>query len=253
MARSWRRVSSLASAALAVALMVGHSRAAAGADFVVRADSVPADTAMRASASDDAPAHAMPGWTAEAYLGGAANFRTTLRIEQPPYSDLRWDAEYDTRAFEMPLYYALRVARWKGDRAWGLDLVHHKLHLRNPPPEVQSFVVSHGYNLLTFGRARRWAGLVLWINAGAVIAHPENTVRGARLSESRGALGLGYYLAGATVGASVAKRFALGPRWLAALEAGFTGSSARVPVEGGHADVPNVALHVRAGLGWGRP
>ena len=224
--------------------MIGVACVAGGGTSVVRADSGDAEAA---------PANASVNWTIQAFLGGARNFATTLRIEQPPYSDLRWDAEYDTRAFEMPLYYALRVARWKGDRAWGLDLVHHKLHLRNPPPEVQSFAISHGYNLLTFGRARRWAGLVLWLNAGAVIAHPENTVRGAHLSESRGALGLGYYLAGATVGASVAKQFALGPRWLAALEAGLAGSTARVPVEGGHADVPNVALHIRAGLGRGRP
>ena len=99
---------------------------------------------MRASAHDDAPAGTTPGWTVDAYLGGASNFQTTLRIEQPPYSDLRWDAEYDTRAFEPPLYYALRVARWKGDRAWGLDLVHHKLHLRIPPRGLQSSGVSLG-------------------------------------------------------------------------------------------------------------
>lgn len=187
-------------------------------------------------------------WTAEAFLGGACNFRTTLRIEQGNHPATRWDASYRTRAFEPPLYYALRIARWTGDSAWGLELVHHKLYLEDRPPEVQDFAISHGYNLLAIGRARRWLGMILWAHAGAVIAHPENTVRGLRLSESRGALGTGYYLAGATVGASVAKRVALGERWFAAFEAGLAGCSARVPVEGGHADVPNAALHLWAGI-----
>lgn len=68
-------------------------------------------------------------------------------------------------------------------------------------------------------------------------------------SSRRGALGIGYHLAGATVGASVAKRVALGERWFAAFEAGLAGCSARVPVEGGHADVLNTALHLWAGIG----
>jgi len=192
---------------------------------------------------------AAPEWTAEAFLGGACNLRTTLRIEQSTYPTIRWDANYRTRASEPPLYYALRIARWTGDSAWGLDLVHHKLYLEDLPPEVQEFSVSHGYNLLTIGRARRWLGMILWAHAGAVIAHPENTVRGRRLPESRGALGSGYYLAGATAGASVAKRIPLGERWFVAFEARLAACSARVPVEGGHADVPNTALHLWAGIG----
>lgn len=198
-------------------------------------------------------ARAEPEWSIEARVGGAWNAPMPIVLRQQGQENLRIDPTWSSRSFEPPIYYGWRITRWGERSGWALDLAHHKLHLENPPPDVRHFAISHGYNLLTFGRARRWAGLVLWLNAGAVIAHPENTVRGAHLSESRGALGLGYYLAGATVGASVAKQFALGPRWLAALEAGLAGSTARVPVEGGHADVPNVALHLRAGLGRGRP
>ena len=188
-------------------------------------------------------------WSAAAFLGGAASLRTTLRIEQSGERAIERSAKWSTRAFEPPLYYALRIARAGGDRTWALELVHHKLHLRDRPPEVQEFAVSHGYNLLTLGLGQNRRGVTVWARAGAVIAHPENTVRGRRLPQSRGALGSGYYLAGAAVGASVAKSLALGPDWFASLEGGFAGSMARVPIEGGHADVPNAALHLWAGFG----
>lgn len=197
--------------------------------------------------------HATPEWSAEALLGGAFNFRTTLSIERSMQTTVRWDADYHTRGLDRPLYYAFRVARRTGDGAWGIELVHHKLYLENRLPEVQDFAVSHGYNLLMLGRSRNWLGVILWGHAGVVIAHPENTVDGRPLPESGGALGTGYYLAGAAVGGSVEKRVALGERWFAAFEAALIACSARVPVEGGHADVPNSALHVWVGIGRRRP
>ena len=186
-------------------------------------------------------------WSAEAFLGGAASFRSTLTIEQATDPAIRWDADYGTKATDPPLYYALRVARRRGDEAWGIELVHHKLHLENRPPEVQDFAISHGYNLLMLGHGRRWLGVILWMHAGAVIAHPENTVTGRSLSESGGALGSGYYLAGAAVGGSVGRRVPLGGRWFAALEVALW-RARRVPVAGGHADVPNQVVH----LWWDR-
>ncbi len=38
-----------------------------------------------------------------------------------------------------------------------IELLHHRLFLRNPPSEVQSFSISHGFNPLTVGRRDRQA------------------------------------------------------------------------------------------------
>lgn len=191
-------------------------------------------------------------WSAAAYLGAAWNLPSPLIIRQGGSGDLRLRARYDSRAFEFPLYYALRLERSAGRSGWAVSFIHHKLHLSEPPAEVGEFAISHGFNLLLVertwreGRARRSLG------AGVVIAHPENTVRGRKLAEDGGPLGRGYYLAGLAASAAVAREIPLGGGWFAPLEGRVTAAWARVPVAGGHADVPNVAVHGLAGLGCRR-
>ena len=189
-------------------------------------------------------------WAAEVHLGGAWNLPLPLLIRQEGHDDLTFRARWETRAFKLPLYYVGRLVTRDGNRGWALDLTHHKLYLVDPPDAVQSFAVSHGYNLLTLHRlvehdARRYG-----LGAGLVIAHSENEVRGQRLDERGGPLGRGYHLAGPTLGALASWLPARRDGPYATAEARLTVSYARVPVAGGHARVPNVALHVTMGVGW---
>ena len=195
-------------------------------------------------------ARAADRWAVEAHLGGAWNLPLPLVIRQDGHDDLHLTARWKTRALQMPLYYVARFVTRGDERGWMVDLTHHKLHLANPPAEVGNFAISHGYNLLSVYRLMEHDSRRLGFGAGAVIAHPESEVRGARLDEHRGAFGAGYYLAGPTVGALAS--------WLperrnglyATLEARLTLSYAGVPVANGQARVPNIALHVTLGAGW---
>ena len=189
-------------------------------------------------------------WTVEASLGAAHNLTTPLTLRQSGFEVLRLQAQYKTRAFEPPLYYAARLTRWQGDHGWGLELVHHKLHLRNPPPQVATFSISHGYNLLAVEHRWRAGGSTFGAGAGAVVAHPENTVRGMRLSEKRGLFRDGYYVAGPVLVASAGRSVALGERALAVAEIKLSASQTRIPVVQGHANVSHVSLHGTIGLGW---
>ena len=196
------------------------------------------------------PARAQDSWTFEGFLGAAYNFDSPLTVRQRNFPALELDARYDTRAFEPPLYYALRVSHWSQDRGWDVELIHHKLYLRDPPPEIEAFAVSHGNNLLLAGRVWSRSALISRIGIGAAIAHPENTVRGRTLSEERGFLGTGYYLAGPAVTASIGAELPTRTRWF--LSVGLKGSYswARVPVADGRADVQNVAIHGLIGGGY---
>jgi len=197
-----------------------------------------------------APALAAASWELEGRLGGAWNAGLPIVIQQQGYENLRFTAELRTRGLDPPLYYGGRITAWQSGRGWAIDLVHHKLHLEEPPPEVRSFAISHGYNLLTLQRlfARdRWrygAGL------GAVVAHPESEVRGLVFEETQGLFRDGYYVAGVTAAGLAGHSLAIGSRFLVAAEARLTWSSARVPIAQGSARVPNLALHGTVGLTW---
>jgi len=157
-----------------------------------------------------APALAAASWELEGRLGGAWNAGLPIVIQQQGYENLRFTAELRTRGLDPPLYYGGRITAWQSGRGWAIDLVHHKLHLEEPPPEVRSFAISHGYNLLTLQRLfarHRWrygAGL------GAVVAHPESEVRGLVFEETQGLFRDGYYVAGVTAAGSPDTRSRLG-------------------------------------------
>lgn len=183
----------------------------------------------------------------ELALGGARSLASTLRLEQGG-TFIHREAEWSTRSFEAPLYYALRLARMDDSGGWALRFVHHKVHLESPPPEIERFSVSHGYNLLTLERAFPLSGFEVWAGAGFVIAHPETSVRGGTQSQAGGAFSGGYQLTGPTGAIGVARRLELGRRLALVPELRFTLSRAHVSIAGGQASVPNAAFHLTLGL-----
>lgn len=182
-------------------------------------------------------------------MGVPFNARTPVTIRQHGAPDLRFRARWATRPFENPLYYGVGVFRRSAGHEWSAELVHHKLYVLNPPPEVQEFSVSHGYNLVLVGHGVEVAPGV-WARgaAGVVVAHPESTVRGRALPQTKGPFGRGYHLAGPALSLGLEGRVPVGDRIRLAVGGRLTGGYAAVPVEGGSARVPNVAFHATAGL-----
>lgn len=185
-------------------------------------------------------------WSAEAMLGAVYNFNTRLRLDQGGYGTIVTTARYDTHPFEQPLYYALRVSRWTGDKAWEGMLIHDKLYLANPPPEVQGFSITHGFNILGITRATRGERFTYRFGAGVVITHAEGTVRGVQYDG-------GYELSGVSLIAGISKRFYISGPWFVVAELMGTLSYAE-PNLGGtpelKASVPNAAIHGHIGIGY---
>jgi hypothetical protein len=171
-------------------------------------------------------------------------------VRQVGHPDLERRARWESRAFEPPLYYVVRILRGDAGGGWAVDLTHHKLTLADPPPEVARFEVSHGYNLLLLSRHADRERLRFGLGAGLVVAHPENEVRGAKLDESGGLWGSGYHLTGPALGALASWKPVRWERAWAVVETRVVAANASVPVAGGHARVPNVSLHLTLGAGW---
>ncbi|MGH7702674.1 MAG: hypothetical protein ACREMO_06245 [Gemmatimonadales bacterium] len=185
-------------------------------------------------------------------MGGAAfNAGSPLKISQAGQPDLSFTAHYSTKPLRTTQYYAFRVGLWSGRAGWVVDFLHHKLYLENPPPEVQVFQITYGYNLLTVSRAWRLDWATLSLGAGPVIGNPSSEIRGKLRPHSGGILG-GYYLSGLTLLGGANRRAYFARRVFATFDAQMSASYARVPVAEGHAVAPNLALHLKLGLGYGK-
>lgn len=191
---------------------------------------------------------AQPSVELQVFGGSSASLSLPITITQRGQPDLGFTAHWDTKPFRPTVYYAWRVGLWNGNRGWRFDHTHHKLYLRNPPPEVDEFRITNGFNLLTVSRAFRSGPLTYSLGAGPVVTYPINEVRDQRLAHDRG-LG-GYLLSGASLLAAVTREFRVSGGLIASLDARASASWVRVPVVNGRATVPNAALHLHAGLGY---
>lgn len=195
------------------------------------------------------PASALAQLELQAFLGSSVSAPTPLSISQRGQPDLDLTAHWATRPFLDTWYYAGRIGVWSGDRGWLFDFTHHKVYLSNPPAEIQKFRITNGMNMFTLSRGFRHGRLSYALGAGPVVTYPINRVRGQKLQSGRGFLG-GYFLSGGTLMASATRRFPLTTGFFLSLDGRVSATYVRVPVADGHASVPNLALHLHAGLGY---
>jgi hypothetical protein len=199
-----------------------------------------------------APLHAQAAL--EVFFGTSYSLHTPLTIYQQGYPELSQTAHYETRPFIDTWYYSGRLAFWgKHDNAWVVDFTHQKIYLANPVPEIQDFKVTFGYNQLGFGRAWHRHGFNFSATGGVVIANPYSIIRGQELARGGGMFNTGYRFAGITAQGGLNKQFRLVERLFFSMDTRLSASWARVPVQGGHANAPNIAWHLHLGMGYGGP
>lgn len=188
-------------------------------------------------------------WTASLGTGDAYSFHSKLHIEQDGEDDIDMTAHYKTHALDtLAWYYDIKVGKWKDDKAWEIESLHHKLYLDNKPDEVQQFDISHGYNINTINRAWLVNGFIYRVGLGIVVTHPETEVRGKKYNDEGG--WNGFHLSGVTSQIGMEKRFYTEGHLFYSIEGKFTASYARIPIADGHADVPNYAIHGILSIGY---
>jgi hypothetical protein len=187
-----------------------------------------------------------PEWSAELLIGDALNLTSRTHIHNVQTSAAAFGGDYETRGFEGPLHYAWRITRWQADRGWELQLLHHKLYLRNRPPQVEALSISHGFNIVSIGRAYALDPWRFRFGLGPVIAHPEARIAGIEY-------GGDYELAGAAATGSAGVAFQLTSRWSIVGEIAATFGYADVHPSGEpdlRFSVRNPALHAQFGFGY---
>jgi hypothetical protein len=192
-------------------------------------------------------------WSLEAFLGTSFSAHSKLTVRQEGEPVLEHTAHWETRPFNDSPYYALRLARW-GER-WGLhlDLLHHKIYLDNPTPEIQKFEITYGYNLVSIAPAWRSGAWTLFVGVGPVLTNPSSIIRNQERRHEGGLLGTGYHVDGVHAQLGVNRRFRVGDTFFLTADLRGSAAWANVDVAGGEADVPNYAVHLLIGIGLGSP
>lgn len=177
------------------------------------------------------------------------NIPMPLAIHQRGEPDIQMTARYASEPFAVPICWIWRIGYWSGRSAWELEAIHQKLVLENTTPEVESFGISHGWNLVTINRAWDLKKFEFRFGCGVVLTHPESVIRGKQFDEAGGIFGLGYFVSGPVVTVGVGTTVTLWGNIFVAVEGKAAFSCARVYVAEGHALAHNIAaiLSVAAG------
>lgn len=192
-------------------------------------------------------------WTFEAHGGFPVNIPLPLTIKQNDFPDIKLTAHFYSEPFTPPIYWVYRVSKWKNNKAWEFEMMHQKLYLKNPPPEVQYFSMTHGYNQLMINRAVKFNffqkhEFILRLGGGIVLAHVENMVREKELYQGEGYFS-GYYVAGPTLNIAIAKQFKINNHFYFNTELKNNTSYAQVPVVNGEASLWHSAFELIGGIG----
>jgi hypothetical protein len=188
------------------------------------------------------------GLTVDLMFGSAYNVPTPLTIRQSGQPLIEHTARYDTRPLgPYAPYYAGRVSFWRGDRAWEIEVIHHRLFLSNTTPEIQRFEIHYGYSYLLAGHAWRVHGLELHANGGIVVTNPANVIRDRPMNVDGAEERAGYAVSGVGGSAAVSRAFRVTGRLSLVGTAAVVAGTVSVPVSQGSARVPNVGLHGQFG------
>ena len=181
------------------------------------------------------------------------NAPTKLVIEQNGYDDIVIrKARFESKEFVPPIYWDVRL----GYKSYSLQLMHHKLNLLNEHPNIQSFSVSHGYNMLLFGKSFPLRYFDYTLGAGLVIAHPENTVNEQNVEDNpnqgfaQKGYFKGYFIDAPVIYGAFQRRQSLWRGFFAVVESKVTWSRAWVNVYDGEARFWNLSAHFQFGLGY---
>lgn len=185
--------------------------------------------------------------------GPALNLPVTAELEQRGRPDLSFEASFRSEAFTPPILWAIRVGTRIGDADWGVELMHHKLYLEDPPDAIGAFSVSHGLNLLTLDHRWPLGRGALRVGGGIILAHPEGTIRGTPIDESGGIRSSGYHLTGPVVRGGVVFAPRLHPHASFVVEGRATAGRVRLAVPDGHVAFPVITFHLLAGLRFHGP
>ena len=166
--------------------------------------------------------------------------------------DMVHKAKWEGKSFKDSPYYTIRLDRWANESTFGIEWVHYKMYLKNPPAGIENLSVSDGYNILFFNVGRRTTNdFIMRIGGGIIVAHPDVTLTGKERFWNKGGIS-GAYISGLALQLSLERWFYQTKRYVFSSEIKFSTGYARIPISKNSnefGDIPHVAFHITIGMG----
>ena len=200
--------------------------------------------------------HARDGWHFLYAHGMSESAPSTLKLHLKD-EVITKDAEWSGNSFRDSLYYVARLENWKGNKAWEVEWIHHKIYLKNIDSRIRNFSVSDGFNMLMFNRAVEFKPKrIARIGAGILVGHPDVIVDDRERFYLKGGIG-GAYIAGIASQVGLEYRFLRTKHHFMSLDSKLSlAYMARLPISEDsdeYASGVNVALHLSLAVGSNPP
>ena len=184
-------------------------------------------------------------------FGTAYNLPTYLKIQQSGYEAIELWARYATRGFEAPVYWDYKLEIETKNNVVGLRSTHHKLHLTNPTPEISTFSITHGYNLVTAYYGWKMKHFDLLFGGGIAFSHPEGVVRNEYIALEEGIplYGGKYRLTAPNFEVEIKRKWYLNKLIFLNVGSRFIGGYAKPKIINGYIETYPIGFHLTTGLG----
>ena len=184
-------------------------------------------------------------------FGTAYNVPTYLKIQQEGYDAIELWAKYATKGFKVPVYWDYKLEFETEKRLLGLRSTHHKLHLTNPTPEISTFSITHGYNLVVAYYGWKKNHFDILIGGGIAFCHPEGVVHNKyiALEEGISLYGGKYRLTAPNIEIEIRRKWYLNKRLFFNAGARFLAGYAKPKIIDGYIETYPIGFHISSGLG----
>ncbi len=203
------------------------------------------------SQSDSIPTRKIQSVSFNLNFGSAYNFPTYLKIVQDGHEDIELWARYATKGFKNPVYWDYKLEFETPNNYIGLRSTHHKLYLQNPTPEISTFSITHGYNLVMgyYGWKKKHFDLI--VGAGIAFSHPEGVIHGEYIALEEGIplYGGKYRLTAPNFEIEARKKWYLHKGLFFNLGTRFIAGYTRPKIIDGYVETYPINFHLAGGLG----
>ena len=184
-------------------------------------------------------------------FGTAYNIPTYLKIQQEGHDPIELWARYATKGFKVPIYWDYKLEFETEKNLLGLRSTHHKLYLTNPTPEINTFSITHGYNLVMayYGWKKKYFDLL--VGGGIAFSHPEGVVHGEFIALEEGIplYGGKYRLTAPNFEFEIKRKWYFTNRMFFNYGLRFLAGYAKPKIIDGYIETYPIGIHIAAGMG----